>query len=138
MQDHCLYRIEIVHDPIREELDARATSAHEKARARGWFVTSARDTSAVCVSEVRALVLAIRALLAFNITVADLLRGVTITNQSLRAIGEIEQVLIECIDQIDRALQSARSYADETEDIFAPGADDEGMPPHLWPRIWRP
>jgi hypothetical protein len=135
---HCLYRIEIFHDPIRDGLDADATSAHEKARARGWFVTKARDASAVCASEIQTLVLTIRALLAFNITVADLLRGVTITNRSLRAIGEIEQVLIDCIDHIDRWLQTARSYSDETEDIFAPGTnDDTTVPPNQWPRTWR-
>ena len=137
MERHRLYRIEIFYDPIRDELDAHATSEHEKAKARGLFTTKARDASAVCVSEIRALVSTIRALLAFNITVADLLRGVTITNQSLRAIGEIEQVLTDCIDQIDRSLQTARSYSDETEDIFAPGVDnDTTVPPNLWPRIW--
>jgi len=139
MEHHQLYRIEIFHDPIRDELEAKATSEHEKAKARGLFVTAARDASAVCVSEVRALVSTIRALLAFNITVADLLRGVTITNQSLQAIGQIEQLLIDCIDQIDRALQSARSYAGEIEDIFAPGTnDDTTVPPNRWPNIWTP
>lgn len=138
MEHHELHRIEIFHDPIRDELDAKATSNHEKAKARGLFVTTARDASAVCVSEFRALVSAISALLAFNITAADLLRGVTITNKSLRAISDIEQVLVDCIDQIDRALRTARSYSGETEDIFAPGTkDDATLPPNLWPSIWR-
>src|SRR5215467_4177553 len=104
VERHRLYRIEIFHDPIRDEFDANATSEHEKAKARGLFVTKARDASAICVSEIRALVSTIRALLAFGITVADLLRGVTITNPSLRAIGEIEQVIVECLDHIDRSL----------------------------------
>src|SRR6266478_2034948 len=66
MEHHRLYRIEIFHDPIRDELDAKATSEHEKAKARGLFVTTARDASAICVSEIRSLVSTIRALLAFN------------------------------------------------------------------------
>jgi hypothetical protein len=137
MEHHRLYRIEIFHDPIRDELDAKAASEHEKAKARGLFVTTTRDASAICAAELRALVSAIRALLAFNITVADLVRGVTITNPSLRAISEIEKVLVECIDHIDRALQTARSYSDETEDIFAPGTnDDTTVPPNQWSRIW--
>ena len=137
MEHHRLKRIEIFHDPFRDTLNANAESAHEQAKARGLFVTSARDASAICVAELRALALMIRALLAFNITLDDLLRGVTITHSSLRAIGEIEQVLIDCIDHIDRALQSARRYAGETEDIFEPGPDDPAtVPPSQWPRIW--
>ena len=134
---HRLTRIEIFHDPIRDELAANAASSHEKAKGRGLFVTKARDASAICAAEIRAVVSTVRALLAFNITLDDLLRGVTITHHSLRAIGEIEQVLIDCIDHIDRSLQSARRYADETEDIFKPGADDDtGVPPNQWPRTW--
>jgi hypothetical protein len=137
IRHHRLDRIEIFHDPIRDELDANATSAHEKAKARGLFITTARDASAICASEIRALVSTVRASHAFDITVADLLRGVTIINPSLRAIGEIEQVLIDCIDQIDRSLQTARNYSDDTEDIFAPGTnDDTTVPPNLWPRFW--
>jgi hypothetical protein len=137
VERHRLRRIEIFYDPIRDELNANAERAHEKAKARGLFVTRAGDASAICVSEMRALVSTIRALLAFNITVADLLRGVTITNRSLRAIAEIEQVIIDCIDDIDRSLQTARRYVHETEDIFAPGTDDDAaVPPNQWPRTW--
>jgi hypothetical protein len=136
IERHFLHRMEIFHDPTRDELNAVAISAHEKAKARGLFVTKARDASAVCASEIRALVSTIRALLAFDIAVFDLLRGVAITHHSLRAIGEIEQVLIDCIDQIDQSLKTASSYADETEDIFTPGTDDTTVPPNQWPRIW--
>ena len=137
VERHRLRRIEIFYDPIRDELNAGAERAHEGAKARGLFVTRARDASAICVSEMSALVSTIRALLAFNITVADLLRGVTITNRSLRAIAEIEQIIIDCIDDIDRTLQTARRYTDQTEDIFAPGTDDDTTaPPHQWPRMW--
>jgi hypothetical protein len=137
VERHRLDRIEIFHDPIRDELNANAVSAHEKAKARGLFVTRARDASAICAAEIQTLVSTIRALLAFNITLDDLLRGVTITHHSLRAIGEIEQVVIDCIDQIDRSLQTARSYADETEDIFEPTTNDETtVSPNQWPRIW--
>jgi hypothetical protein len=132
-----LNRIEVFHDPIRDDLSANVGSAHGRAKARGLFVTKARDASAICAAEIHAVVSTIRALLAFNITLDDLLRGVTITHSSLRAIGEIEQVVIECIDHIDRAVRTARSYADETEDIFTPGTDDDaGLPPNLWPRSW--
>jgi hypothetical protein len=131
-------RIEIFHDPIRDELNANAESAHEKAVARGLFVTTARDASAVCAAEIRAIFLTVRALRAFNITFDDLLRGITIKHYSLRAIGEIEQVLIDCIDHINRWLQSARSYADQAEDIFEPGTNDDAtVPPNQWPRNWR-
>ncbi len=137
IERHRLNRIEIFYDPIRDELNADAEQAHERAKARGLFVTKARDAGAVCIAEIHALVSTIRALRAFNITVRDLVRGVTITNSSLQAIGEIEQILTDCIDHIDRWLQTARRYADETEDIFAPGTgDDITVPPNQWPRIW--
>jgi len=137
VERHRLRRFEIFYDPIRDELNANAVRAHERAKACGLFVTKASDASTICVSEMRALVSTIRALLAFNITVADLLRGVTITNRSLRGIAAIEQVIIDCIDDIDRSLQTARRYVDETEDIFAPGTDDDAsVPPNQWPRAW--
>src|SRR5216684_1569760 len=129
VERHRLRRIEIFYDPIRDELNAGAERAHERAKARGLFVTRASDASAICLSEMRALVSTIRALLAFNITIADLLRGVTITNRSLRAIAEIERVITDCIDDIDRYLQSARRYTDQAEDIFAPGTDDDAAVP---------
>jgi hypothetical protein len=138
VQLHRLNRIEIFYDPIRDELTEKATSAHEKAKAQGLFVTKARDATAICSAEINALVLTIRAMRAFNITLDDLVRGVTITHYSLRGIGEIEQVLIDCIDHIDRTLQTARSYVDETEDIFEPGTnDDHTVSPNQWPRFWR-
>lgn len=137
MEHHRLRRIEVFYDPMRDEFSGKAESAHEKAKARGWFVTTARDASAVCAAEICSLAFTLRALLAFNITLDDLVRGVTITNRSLQAIGEIEQVVTACIDHIDRTVRSARSYADKTEDIFEPGPeDDRGLPPNQWPRIW--
>lgn len=137
MKRHGLQRIEIFYDPIRDELNARAERAHESAKSRGLFPTRVGDASTVCASEISALVSTIRALLAFNITVVDLLRGVTITNRSLRAINEIEQVLIDCIDHVDQSLETARRYTDETEDIFGPGTNDDAtVPPNQWPRVW--
>jgi hypothetical protein len=137
MECHRLNRIEVFYDPIRDALNANAESAHKKAKARGWFVTRARDASAICAAETRALAFTIRALFAFNITLDDLVRGVTITHYSLRSIAEVEQVLIDCIDHIDRWLQSARRYAEDTEDIFEPGSNDSAtMPPNQWPLIW--
>jgi hypothetical protein len=137
VERHRLRRIEIFYDPIRDEFNENAKRAHERAKARGLFVTKAGDAAAVCVSEMCALVATVRALLAFDITVADLLRGVTITNRSLRAIADIEQVIISCIDDIDRSLQAARRYAEEAEDIFAPGTDDDTrVPPNQWLQMW--
>jgi hypothetical protein len=137
MERHRLNRIEVFHDPVRDAFNANAESAHDKAKARGLFVTRARDASAVCAAEIRALACTIRALFAFNITLDDLVRGVTITHSSLRSIDEIEQVLIDCIDHIDRWVQSARRYADEAEDILEPGANDNPtVPPKQWPDVW--
>src|SRR5450631_4209872 len=70
-----LNRVEIFYDPVRDDHHADATSAHARAKARGLFVTKARDASAICAAEVHALVSTIRALLAFNITLDDLVRG---------------------------------------------------------------
>ncbi len=79
-----------------------------------------------------------RASFAFHITVADLLRGITITHKSLRAIGEIEVVITECIDHIDASPRAAHGYAELTEDLFAPGTDEETtVPPAHWARAWR-
>ena len=134
---HRLQRIEIFHDPLRDELEASAVTAHDRASAGGLFVTKARVAAAITASEVSALTSAIRALRAFRITVGDLLDGVTITHRSLREIGHIEQVLKDSIDQIDQHLQTAGAYSGETEDIFMPGTDDDTTPPAEWPRVWR-
>ena len=135
---HGLMRIEVFHDPLRDDLSTHAMAAHDKAKARGLFVTKARDATSICGSEIRALVATARSLLAFNVTVADLCRGITITHKSLQAIGEIERILTECIDAIDRHVRAARGYAEATEDIFAPGTEDDGaVPPTEWARTWR-
>jgi hypothetical protein len=135
---HRLHHIEIFYDPFRDELDAAAVAAHAHARTRGLFPTKARDAAAICGSELRALIAAARAFRAFNVTVGDLCRGITITHRSLQAIGEIERILTECVDAIDRCVRAAGSYADATEDVFAPGTDDDRtVPPAEWARTWR-
>jgi hypothetical protein len=135
---HRLERIELFHDPRREQFDADAMAAHANAKSHGLFVTKARDSTTICISEISALVSSIRALLAFRITVADLLRGVTIQHRSLQAIRDIEEVLTACIDSIDRSVQAALSYSDQSEDIFAPGPDtDTTIAPNAWVRAWR-
>jgi hypothetical protein len=133
-----LGRIEVFHDPRRDEFAATAAAAHEKAKARGLFVTRARDATAVVGAELRSLIATLRALRAFNLNVADLIGGVTIQHKSLQAITEIEGAIIECIDHVDRFLQAARGYADTSEDAFAPGTpDDATVPPTEWTRPWR-
>jgi hypothetical protein len=133
-----LGRIEVFHDPLREHFAAAAAAAHEKAKARGLFVTRARDATAVVGAELRTFIATYRALNAFNVTVADLLAGVTVEHKSLQAIMEIERAITECIDSVERFLRAARNYHDTTEDIFAPGTDeDPGVPPTQWPRLWR-
>jgi hypothetical protein len=114
---HRLQRIEIFHDPLRDELEASAVTAHDRASAGGLFVTKARVAAAITASEVSALTSA--------------------THRSLREIGHIEQVLKDSIDQIDQHLQTAGAYSGETEDIFMPGTDDDTTPPAEWPRVWR-
>ena len=81
----------------------------------------------------------VRAALAFKIQVSDLLRGVRITHTDLRSISDIELVLTACIDRLDAAVRAATSYAEDTEDVFAPGADapDAIVPPARWTRGWR-
>jgi|SRR6185503_14853886 hypothetical protein len=135
---HRLQRIEIFHDPVRDDLEASTIAAHDSAKARGLFVTKVRDAAAITASEISAITSAIRALRAFRITVGDLLDGVTITHRSLREIGHIEQILKDSIDDIDQSLQTAVAYSGETEDIFMPGTDDDTTPPAEWPRVWRP
>lgn len=46
-----LGRIEVFHDPRREEFAATAAAAHAKAKARGLFVTKARDATAIASAE---------------------------------------------------------------------------------------
>jgi hypothetical protein len=131
-----LGRMEIFHDPLRDELDA--TAAHERAKARGLLVTTARDATAVVASELRALTNTLRAWGAFNVSVDDLIRGVTVQHKSLQAIVEIERAIVECIDHLDSFVCAARGYVDASEDIFAPGTDEErAVPPTAWTRAWR-
>ncbi|HEY7238673.1 MAG TPA: hypothetical protein VH600_05855 [Burkholderiales bacterium] len=138
IQYHGLERFEIFYDPARDALEAAATAVHENARTRRLFVTRSRDAFSVCSSEIGAMVAAIRAMHTLNITVSDLLHGITITNRSLREIGELERILRECIDQIERMLRAAQSYSEDTEDLYAPGTDDDdGVPPRDWTRRWR-
>lgn len=137
IQHHRLELIEFFHDPIRDELNANASAAHEKVKGHRLIVTTMRDAGTICTSEIRTLVSTVRALLTFQVTLADLLQGVSITHRSLQAIGEIEHVLTECIDRIDHFVRAARSYSDEAEDIFAPGTDaDPTIPPAEWPQTW--
>lgn len=135
-----LDRIEIFHDPLREQYDDAAAAYHAKAKARGLFVTRARDTAVIVGAETRAVFAAIRALRAFRVTVGDMLRpgGVTLEHKSLQAITELERAITECVDTVDRFLRAARGYHDTTEDIFAPGTDkDATVPPAEWPRTWQ-
>ena len=139
IRQHALGRIEVFADPLRDAFAADAAAAHDKAKARGLFVTTARDATAITASELTALVSTVRALLAFKLSVADLLRGVTIEHRSLRAISDIEKILTDYIDALDAAVRAAGSYAEPTEDIFAPDTDapDAGVPPRQWTRSWR-
>jgi hypothetical protein len=50
---------------------------------------------------------------------------------------EVEQVITDCIDHIDRAVRAAQSYSAESGDLFAPGADEQETPPNERPRAWR-
>ena len=53
-------------------------------------------------------------------------------------ITEIERAIVERIDQVDSFVRAARGYVDFSEDIFAPGADEEpAVPPAEWARTWR-
>ena len=139
IREHRLEAIEIFADPLRQELENLAQAAHERAIARGLFVVRARDAAAITASEISALVSTVRAAVAFKIQVSDLLRGVTISHSSLRAISDIESVLTTCIDNLDTAVRAATSYANDTEDVFAPGTDapDPTVPPAQWTRGWR-
>ena len=139
LRPHRLDRVEVFSDPSRQEFATAALAAHDKAAKYGLIVTKARDTTAIAAAEITALVATLRSLLAFNIRVADLLHGVTIEHRSLRAITDIETVLTDGLDHIDAAVRAARSYSEETEDVFAPGADDthDNVPPAAWGRTWR-
>jgi hypothetical protein len=134
-----LDRIETFVDPAREAFEDAATAAHAEAGKRGVIVTRARDTAAIAAAEVRALISTARSLVAFKITVADLLRGVTIENRSLRAIADIEQVMVEFIDRLEAVVQAAARFDHRGEDAYAPGTDepDAGVPPAQWARTWR-
>ena len=135
---HHLDRIEVFADPLREDYAAAATAAHDRAKARGLFVTRARDTTAIAAAEMAALVSTLRGLLAFNVRVGDLLRGVTVEHRSLRAISDIETVCVDVIDRVAAAVHAARGYDLRTEEVFAPGTDqDETVPPGEWTRTWR-
>ncbi len=138
IRQHRLDRIEVFADPLRDAFADNATAAHDKAKARGLIVTRARDAAAISASEISALVSTVRSMLAFKLQVSDLLQGVTIQHRSLRAIADIETVCTDVIDRIDAAVRAARSYDHRSEDIFAPGNDqEETVPPGEWTRGWR-
>ena len=139
LRAHRLDRVEVFADPQREDFNAAAAVAHDKAAKYGLVVIKARETTAIAAAEITAIIATVRSLLAFTIRVADLLHGVTIEHRSLRAIADIETVLTDCLDHIDAAVRAARSYCQETEDLFAPGPDDthDNVPPAAWGRNWR-
>jgi hypothetical protein len=135
---HGLDRTEIFFDPERDQLEQAAEDYHQQARARGIFTTKMRDAMAVSIAETRAILSSRRALRAFNISLGDLLRGVTIENPSLHAIRDFERILIASVDTIDEALQAAARFSEPTEDMFEPGDEHEPTtPPTQWPRTWR-
>ena len=139
LRDHHLDRVEVFADPQRDDFNAAAMAAHDKAKARGLFIGKARDTSAIAAAELTAIFATVRALLAFNLRVSDLLRGVTIEHRSPRAIVDIETTITEFTDRIDAAVCAARGYDHRSEDVFAPGTDEDGtVPPGQWTRSWRP
>lgn len=135
---HRLEAVEIFHDPVREHFTAQSDAAHRRAKAHGLFVAKAGDAIGVLGAEIVASVAAIRGLRAFNITVADLLNGVTITHKRLTAIGEIETAVVDCIDHIARTVEAARRYSDEVQDLYEPANErPDAVRPADWPRAWR-
>lgn len=133
-----LGRIAIFADPLKQEFSALAQSNHDKAKSHGLLVFKARDASSVAAHELRALCAALRAARAFSLTLSDLLKGVTIHHKSLQAITQIQTAIIQSVDAIDTAMRNAHAFADNTEDIFAPGdADTNETAPAAWAQLWR-
>jgi hypothetical protein len=106
-------------------------------RSRSWWVETpeelAKRALGVWVETGRHLTLTTRALLAFRITVGDLVRGVSIENRNLMAMMEIERVLVTAIDALDTTVAAALGFERTSEDVLAPGEDDNGITPARWP-----
>ena len=137
---HNLHKIEIFYDPHRDDLIAQAEAARARYQALPWFSgTHGHDTLTTVRESWRENAANIRALLAFRLTVGNLISGVSITNRRLSEISKVEHVLQACVDDIKATVDAALHYQDGYEDIHAPD-DDDGKPRHTnpseWPSSW--
>ena len=132
ISDHRLDAHEIFADPFRDRLVERADAARARAAALGWWIDTDAKLAKLYLETARSLVLGIRARLAFRLTVGNLVRGVVVENGDLAAIVVIERALIACVDTLDAAVNAALSFEHQSEDVLAPGTEDDTVPPSRW------
>ena len=131
-----IHRYEIFHDPKRDELLDRAEAADKRLRALPWFPPNNQLAATVgkeWLESTRSLVLVIRALACFRLTVKHLVNGVTISNFDLAAIRQVEAAITDTVDHLQAAVAAAIAFEQKHEDVLAPGEDDDRTPPPAWP-----
>ena len=139
---HKLHSFEIFHDPHRDHLIAQAEAARARVRAMPsvWFSkTPERDTLVAIRESWRENGYWIRSMLAFRITIGNLISGISITNRRLTEISKVENVLHQSVDDIEATVAAALRFQDGYEDVHAPGRDDDenrAVRPNEWPSSW--
>jgi len=135
---HRIDRCQLFVDPRRQDFFARAEAANERAAAVShWVETPEQMLKAVAQTwghSLSAMTLYARTLLAFRLTVGNLVDGAVVEAPTLAAIIEIENAISACVDALDAAVSAALAYQHGSEDVLAPGEPDTGTPPSRWLR----
>jgi hypothetical protein len=136
LQRHRIVLCELFGDPAREAHYRRAQAEHEAAAKVSHWVDSPEAMLKSVWQEwahsSRAMALYARTMLAFRITVGDLVAGVVIEHKHLALILEVEHHLIASIDALQAFLAAGLDYQHGREDAYVPGRDDPGTPPAHW------
>jgi hypothetical protein len=123
--------------PAAFDLMARAEAAH--ARARSLSSWKAANLPAIYWHSGNCLVLAVRARLAFHVTVGDLMRpgGALLQSTDLTEIRAAEAGLSEAVVELNAAVEAARGFEAGQENLLDPIEPDARTHPAAWPRHWR-
>ena len=133
---HPIHRYEIFYDPNRDQLFDRAERADQRARALPWFPPNEKRLATEAtywLETIRSIVLSLRALATFRLTVKHLVNGLTITNYDLAAICQIEAAITDTVDRLNALVDAALAFDQQQQTVLAPGEDDDRTPSSAWP-----
>ena len=143
IHEHGLGRLEITHDPVRDDFYKRAEAAHERHKALPICYLPETPLQAAAIAGQhwlelsRQLALLARASLSFRVTVNDLVAGTSIMHRNINAIVEIKAILSKSVHAINSTVAAALEFQHGFENVLSTEAADDGTtPPNDWPAAW--